>query len=653
MDTRDDDKTRILSPTEISKLTAEPREKSRLEPPTPPVVGAGSAGSAQAPVSEIDAMSTPAGGNTPPLVVAPPIQPEMSAQHPAIGDVLKGRFRIVDSLGSGGMGMVFKAIDIRKLESKSRNPYIAIKVLNPALARNELLVAGLQRESEKAQELSHPNIITVYDFDRDGDHVFMSMEYLSGCSLSQLIRESAPSGGITIKRAWPIIQKMGEALAYAHKKNIVHSDFKPANVFVTEAGEVKVLDFGIAARTGQAGDPDATVFNARAEGGLTPPYASFEMMNGASADPRDDIYAFGLVVYELLTGKHPYNRKPASAVFIEQQRSGDKLTPPPVKGLSRKQWQLLKSAIEILQDKRPPYLEEWLRQFDPHAKWSPQLVGGMVAAVFLIVGVGGNWWLTHRSEHTSTASDTNKQSIETSVLPPAPVKLPVANPGEALQGKVGVAVQLNGSRSESGDGGAIGYAWRLVELPEGSKAMLQDASSATPQFVPDKPGHYSAELFVSDAHSSSLPVSLSINVEDVAKVALSPHKAISADGVLSLAASKPQYKIGEELKLHIRLTKAGYLKVAYLGAAGEISELFPNQYQSIRVKPDTEYFIPPKTGKYKLQVTGPKGVDRIVAVFSETPMPKVENIVDTNGELVEALQTPAVVSAGIQYDVVK
>ncbi len=567
-----------------------------------------------------------------------------------VGDVLKSRFQIIECLGQGGMGMVFKAQDMRKVEAKSHNPYVAIKVLNPALAKNQLLVAGLQRECEKAQELSHPNIITVYDFDRDGDLVYMSMEYLVGQSLSQLIQESATAGGVRIQRAWPLILDMATALAYAHRKGIVHSDFKPANVFITQDHKVKVLDFGIAARTEKGNDNDATIFNARVEGGHTPTYASFEMMNGAKADPRDDIYAFGLVVYELLTGKHPYNRKSASEVFIEQQKTNKPATPAPVKGLSRRQWQALKSALEILQDKRPKNLETWLEQFDPKAgRWSPQLLGGAITAILLMASFGINYWLSGPGQPSIPAA---RPAASPGAGEQPLFKLPVAHAGSDQPGHPGQAVLLDGGASQSGDGEAIQYAWRLTRAPLGSSAILQNADAVNPQLIPDKVGEYVVELLVRDKHNVSIPTPVKITVtepEPGKEAAL--HQFTSADGLLSLAAGKAQYRIGEQLKLNVRVLKSGYLRVVYIGAAGEVSELLPNQYQPSQVKADTEYVIPPK-GKFKLQVTGPAGIDKIVAVLSDSPITNLEKMVDANGDIARQIIQNNI-TATIQYGVVK
>lgn len=562
----------------------------------------------------------------------------------SLGGVIKNRFEILESLGEGGMGMVFKAVDRRKLEARSRNPYVAIKVLNPALAKNEVLVAALQRECEKAQALSHPNIITVYDFDRDGDHVFMSMEYLSGKPLTAIIREAAGAGGMKLERAWPIIRKMGEALAYAHKKQIVHSDFKPANVFVTDDDEVKVLDFGIASRLDHGENNELTVFDARLEGGLTPPYASLEMMNGGKADPRDDIYAFGLVVFELLTGRHPYQRRPASKVFFDRQRDGHGPDLKPISGLSRKQWRLLKSALALLQAQRPRSLEEWLVEFAPKSgNTGLKIVIGFLVIVILFAA---GWFYRQSAQKPSEALVEHPARI---------VKPPVADVGlKKRQAKVGESVGLDGRASSAENGGPVAFQWRLLARPDGSNSELQSPSSASPEFIPDKAGVYAVELTVSDSlGSTSTPTLVTIDAVNSSASGQLLQQASSADGVLYLAAGKSQYRIGEELSLTIRLAKPGYLRVSYLGASGEISDLMPNQFQSGKVKADVEYRIPPKGDTFKLQVTGPVGVDRVIAVFSSKPLPKLDAVVNADGSIVNQLLNSDISSVVIGYDVLK
>lgn len=288
--------------------------------------------------------------------------PGWERQPLKVGDVLKDRFVLEEVLGKGGMGVVFKALDLRKQEANDREPYVALKVLNQDFRENPISLIALQREAKRAQTLAHPNIITVYDFDRDGTQVYMSMEYLPHRTLSQFIKE-LPAEGLPFRKAWPIILGMGSALAYAHKKGIVHSDFKPSNVFIDDQNEIKVLDFGIACALGRSdkGPEEATIFNPRALGALTPAYAALEMFDDAEPDPRDDIYALACVAYELLTGKHPFGKLTA------QKALELNLQPKPVPGLSRRQQQGLRHGLALKRADRAPTVDAFLRELRPRS----------------------------------------------------------------------------------------------------------------------------------------------------------------------------------------------------------------------------------------------------------------------------------------------
>ena len=150
-----------------------------------------------------------------------------------------------ERVGEGGMGVVFKARDLRKEEAQDRDPYVAIKFLNPNSVRHPESLKALQRETRRAQTLAHPNVVTVYDFDRDGTLIYMTMEFLAGEPLDLHIKRHAQ--GLRFREAWPIIEGAGRALMYAHEQGVIHADFKPSNVFVSDK-KAKVLDFGIARR---------------------------------------------------------------------------------------------------------------------------------------------------------------------------------------------------------------------------------------------------------------------------------------------------------------------------------------------------------------------------------------------------------------------
>lgn len=299
------------------------------------------------------------------------------------GDVVKDRFVLEDVIGKGGMGVVFRARDLRKEEAQDRHPYAALKVLNEHFKRHPESLKALQREARKAQNLAHPNIVTVYDFDRDGANVYMVMELLEGEPLDRLIKQMNGTG-LTIGKALPIIRALCGALSYAHEHGVVHSDFKPANAFVTRSGAIKVFDFGIARAAKRHGDLDETggktLFDAGTLGALTPAYASCEMIDGLEPDPRDDIYALGCVAYELLTGKHPFGGKPAT------QARDAKLRPKPVRGLTRRQWRGLRRSLAFERSARIASVTKFLEEISPE-KRSPALWIGITAAVLVLGAV--------------------------------------------------------------------------------------------------------------------------------------------------------------------------------------------------------------------------------------------------------------------------
>jgi serine/threonine protein kinase len=282
------------------------------------------------------------------------------------GITLKDRFVLLEKLGQGGMGVVFKAKDLLKVEAKDKDPYVAIKVLTDAFKKYSGSFIALQREASKAQRLAHPNIATVYDFDRDGNTVFMTMEYLQGKPLNQLIKEITKKP-LKLDHALHIIEELCSGLAYAHEKLLIHSDFKPGNCFLLSDGHVKLLDFGIArASTQTEEERENTMFDPAKLSAVTPAYATPEMFAGMNPDPRDDIYGLACVAYQLLSGgKHPYN-KGASPKIKELG-----IKPKPIKGLNRRQQKTLMKALTVVREDRVASVEkfsEGMRSKKSHTK---------------------------------------------------------------------------------------------------------------------------------------------------------------------------------------------------------------------------------------------------------------------------------------------
>jgi hypothetical protein len=320
--------------------------------------------------------------------------PNRDGQHaPSAGTVIKGRYTLLEELGQGGMGRVFKARDERRVEAEDRHPFVALKVLSEDFKEHPDAFIALQREGKRAQELAHPNVITVHDFDRDGPLVFMTMEYLQGKALDTHLKTDF-AAGLSVAAAWPIIRGIGAALEYGHSKKIVHCDMKPSNVFICRDGGVKVLDFGIARpMTDHDPDGEATRFDpGKRLGGLTPAYASLEMWAREAPDPRDDIYAFACVMYQLLAGKHPYGGKSARTVRDE------KLTPKRLSSLSRGQWEALRKGLAVHREARIGTVAQLIAPFAPrsflhrHGLW---MTGAAVAAAVAGLALGAHYFRSY------------------------------------------------------------------------------------------------------------------------------------------------------------------------------------------------------------------------------------------------------------------
>lgn len=325
------------------------------------------------------------------------------------GDIVKERFVLEEELGRGGMGIVFKARDLRKEEALDRNPWVALKLLNDEFRRHPESLRALQRESRKAQQLAHANVVTVYDFDRDGGNVFMVMELLQGQSLDRLIRDHEGSG-VGIERALRLTRDMCRAMAYAHEQGVVHSDFKPANAFLTRDNVVKVFDFGIARAAKRADNVSGsvTLFDPGTLGALTPTYASCEMIEGLEPDSRDDVYAIACVCYELITGKHPFDR--LSAVEARNK----KLVPKRPRGLKRHQWRAILHGLEFDRENRTVSAQQFLNELMPRRR-RPTVHIGVAAAVvvaLVVVAVFVPGYLAKRRERNLieqlTAADVER-----------------------------------------------------------------------------------------------------------------------------------------------------------------------------------------------------------------------------------------------------
>jgi formylglycine-generating enzyme required for sulfatase activity len=288
------------------------------------------------------------------------------------------------------MGIVYRATDLQM-----PGVQVAIKLLKPEYRTQPELLNVLRESVRKVRSLPHPNIASVYSLDSDGQNDFVIMELLQGQTLQQLL-DGEYARGLPIGLARTLIADLCSALAYAHDHSVIHSDIKPSNIFVTPAGRAKLFDFDIArVLRGPVG-----YFDASQVGAITRAYSSIEMAQGERPDPRDDVYALACVLYEMLSGAHPFD----GASAWEAREKGLQVKPLP--SLRRRENYALSKALRFEREGRLPSVEALQSAFagggGGHALGSgsaarplPNFLRPLplaAAAVGLLLCTGVAWW---------------------------------------------------------------------------------------------------------------------------------------------------------------------------------------------------------------------------------------------------------------------
>ncbi len=235
---------------------------------------------------------------------------DTTLQDPLVGQVLDGRYRVEARIAVGGMATVYRALDTRL------DRILALKVMHPSLASDAGFVERFIREARSVARLAHPNVVQVFDQGTDGGYVYLAMEYIPGCTLRDVLRER---GALQARAALDILEPVLAALGAAHRAGFVHRDMKPENVLIGDDGRVKVADFGLVRSVDTVTHSTGTVLG-------TVSYLAPEQIEHGTADPRVDVYACGILLYEMLTGEKPHDGD-SPAIVLYKHLHDD--VPPP------------------------------------------------------------------------------------------------------------------------------------------------------------------------------------------------------------------------------------------------------------------------------------------------------------------------------------
>lgn len=525
----------------------------------------------------------------------------MSASETKIKSVLEPKYEIKKLIAKGGMGEVYLGIH------RALNKRVAIKIVHQELSKDEDFRKRFYREARLAASLDHSGIIDIYDFGSEDDFDYIIMPYVEGSNLQEKLKRE---GKLELQECLQMMISMTNTLAYAHGKNVIHRDIKPANFMIDTQGNMVLTDFGISKDMGDLG----LTVPGKVLG--SPKYMSPEQIRGEDVDRRTDIYSLGLVFYEMVTGKHPFEGNDATSIYYCQAhempqrpetcapgvsaqladivmkmldkspetryRNGDQL----LKDLESYKFSLLKDSRmdidatladassmgdvtepggidspseTVFQGQRPGGMPEGIRAdkrlFSKGRKLYRLVALGLSVTLFLVVGI---WWLASRTDTVPDKKDY-----------PSPTGLgPEEKPGQLSTGTADTP------GSEIAD-------------------RLSDESDKAPG--------------TGTAFDSIVKRVLALGQEREATF-------------FRLWTDKSRFRIGDTISYHFQSEKDCYLVVLNVTCDGDLIQIFPNRFSLTQfVQARKNYTIPGDEADIALEVTGPSGKEQIVALVAKVP----------------------------------
>ena len=527
----------------------------------------------------------------------------MSKDEAKIKSALGKKYEIKSLINSGGMGAIYLGIH-RALDRP-----VAIKIIHQELSKDEQLRRRFCQEAKLAASLDHPVIIDVYDFGSKDDFDYIIMPYVEGKTLQDRLKEAGKFG---VHECLRLMIKLTDALCYAHKKNVVHRDIKPSNVMIDNHGHLVLTDFGISKDMGDLG----LTVPGKVLG--SPKYMSPEQIRGEDVDGRSDLYSLGLVFYEMITGKHPFEGKDATSIYYAQAHEIPPRPEESVLEIPGQVGDIIMKLLEKSPEQRYQDSGQLLRDLEGLGPSPPKELRIDVDATLVDPETGSD------GRGKPSAQEAKKEIS------------PLGRPHEMA---AGLAEQAQPSAKDRKTPrwmvpalGAtlvvvVGIVWVML-MPSTKDPGPSPTDNQSPQSLEQENGSSLSSTGVEVLKSETETKLISERTQGLGAkpsfdsvverllVLAQDREAV----FLRLSVEKPDFKIGESISYHFRSDKACYLALLSLTTGGELIQVFPNKFnpdQYIEAKRD--YAIPGEKMDFELHITGPPGEEELLAFAADAP----------------------------------
>jgi len=517
----------------------------------------------------------------------------MSENIEKIKSVLKDKYEIERLINEGGMGEIYLGVH-RALDKQ-----VAIKIVHQEMGKDKKFRKRFYREAKLAASLDHSGIIDIYDFGSKDDFDYIIMPFIKGLTLQDKIKRE---GKLEIQDCLQLMILITDAVSYAHKNNVIHRDIKPSNIMIDKQGNVIITDFGISKNLGDVGITTVDTIVG------SPKYMCPEQIKGLNVDARCDLYSLGLIFYEMITGKHPFEEKDATSIYYCQAHEmpcrPEEIMPDVPGQIGNIMMKLLEKSPEaryqdgyyLLKD-----LENLRTSFSKNSRMDIEATlpdGGMVSDD-VRTRIMARAKESYASKGTSEVVNEEKKVFRWLI------------PGLALTFIFVVAIlwlvhpsSTSKNISDKKDYKSPTSVGQEIKKEEAHDGSLDKAET---------------QSITKLSHNSDKTQEAGVTFDTIVKKVMALGQEREA-AFLKLWVNKARFKIGDSISYHFQSEKPCYLILLNITSEGDLIQVFPNKFslsQFVQVK--KQYTIPGGHADFALEVTGPTGKEEIKALVAETP----------------------------------